>query len=131
MSFDLKNLDVKSYAEKGARVELKHPATGEKIGWFITVIGSDSSRYRDMIKARVRQNLVNKEEIDLDKSEERDIELLSRCTLSWEGLVENGVPVPFNEKTCKEVYTNYPWIREQVDKAIADRSLFLKQNAQN
>ena len=126
MSFDLAKLDTAKVAEEGAELRVAHPTTGEDLGITITLIGTDSKTFRDISKSRATASLKKKtREIDLDQNEQDSIELLARCTKGWSGITENGKDIPFGHENAVEIYTKYLWLREQIDRFMADRSNFL------
>ena len=126
MTFDLATLDTAKVAEEGAELRVAHPTTGEDLGITITLIGTDSKTFRDISKIRATMALKKKtREIDLDQNEQDSIELLARCTKCWSGITENGKDIPFNHENAVELYTKYLWLREQIDRFMADRSNFL------
>ena len=93
----------------------------------ITVCGQDSRQYSEATSALARKRMARKgKDPTLSSMEADGIELLVRCTIGWSGIKENGEYLAFNEENCKKIYRDYKWIREQVDTAIMDRSLFLK-----
>ena len=126
MTFDLATLDTAKVAEEGAELRVAHPTTGEDLGISITLIGTDSKTFRDISKIRATMALKKKtREIDLDQNEQDSIELLARCTKGWSGITENGKDIPFNHENAVQLYTKYLWLREQIDRFMADRSNFL------
>lgn len=126
MSFDLAKLDTAKVAEEGAELHVAHPTTGEDLGITITLIGTDSKTFRDISKSRATASLKKKtREIDLDQNESDAVELLARCTKGWSGITENGKDIPFGHENAVELYTKYLWLREQIDRFMADRSNFL------
>ena len=126
MTFDLAKLDTAKVAEEGAELRVAHPTTGEDLGITITLIGTDSKTFRDISKSRATASLKKKtREIDLDQNEQDSIELLARCTKGWSGITENGKDIPFNHENAVQLYTKYLWLREQIDRFMADRSNFL------
>ena len=126
MTFDLATLDTAKVAEEGAELLVAHPTTGEDLGIKITLIGTDSKTFRDISKTRATMALKKKSrEIDLDQNEQDSIELLARCTKGWSGITENGKDIPFGHENAVELYTKYLWLREQIDRFMADRSNFL------
>ena len=126
MTFDLAKLDTAKVAEEGAELRVAHPTTGEDLGIKIVLIGTDSKTFRDISKIRATMALKKKtREIDLDQNEQDSIELLARCTKGWSGITENGKDIPFNHENAVELYTKYLWLREQIDRFMADRSNFL------
>ena len=126
MTFDLATLDTSKVAEEGAELLDSHPTTGEDLGIKIVLIGTDSKTFRDISKSRATASLKKKtREIDLDQNEQDSIELLARCTKGWSGITENGKDIPFGHENAVELYTKYLWLREQIDRFMADRSNFL------
>ena len=126
MTFDLATLDTAKVAEEGAELLVSHPTTGEDLGIKITLIGTDSKTFRDISKIRATMALKKKtREIDLDQNEQDSIELLARCTKGWSGITENGKDIPIGHENAVELYTKNQWLREQIDRFMADRSNFL------
>ena len=126
MSFDLAKLDTAKVAEEGAELRVAHPTTGEDLGITITLIGTDSKTFRDISKSRATASLKKKtREIDLDQNESDAVDLLAKCTKGWTGITENGKEVAFSYDNAVQLYTKYLWLREQIDRFMADRSNFL------
>lgn len=138
---DLKELDTVTAANAGLEISLRHPATQEPIGMHITVMGRDSDAFREMqaqqnrgrLDRAVRAGSLKKgmlrEQVDRDA-----IRLLAACTRSWrqdgvEGgtLTVDGVEVECTAAAAEDLYTKYPWVREQVDEAVMDRANFLQR----
>ena len=126
MTFDLAKLDTAKVAEEGAELRVAHPTTGEDLGITITLIGTDSKTFRDISKSRATASLKKKtREIDLDQNESDAVELLAKCTKDWSGITENGKAIAFSYDNAVQLYTKYLWLREQIDRFMADRSNFL------
>ena len=126
MTFDLAKLDTAKVAEEGAELRVAHPTTGEDLGITITLIGTDSKTFRDISKSRATASLKKKtREIDLDQNESDAVDLLAKCTKGWAGITENGKEVVFSYDNAVQLYTKYLWLREQIDRFMADRSNFL------
>ena len=126
MGFDLKNLDVVSLANTGTTVDIVHPVTGDPLGIKVTVAGMDSDLYRKAQRKILNKRLNDKKfKTRAEELENESIDLLAHCTMSWEGVEEDGVVVPFTVDNAKKVYRTYPWMKEQVDVAIGDRGNFL------
>ena len=126
MTFDLAKLDTAKVAEEGAELRVAHPITGEDLGITITLIGTDSKTFRDISKSRATASLKKKtREIDLDQNESEAVDLLAKCTKGWTGISENGKEVVFSFDNAVQLYTKYLWLREQIDRFMADRSNFL------
>ena len=61
-----------------------------------------------------------------EEFEAETIDILAKCTLSWEKVVLEGKELPCTYENAKTVYTNFIWLREQVDAFINDRANFLE-----
>ena len=128
---DLSLLDSVAVANQGEVLTLLHPATNEELDTTITLMGSDSDEYRNTIKKRfeaAQRQAKNKrnQDVDLDDAEQKSQELLAKMTLGWENLEMGGKSVKFTVEAAKEIYSKFPWIREQVEKFVSDRSNFIK-----
>jgi len=131
--FDISSLDVVKAANDGANVELVHPVSGEGLGIRVRVIGKDSDEFRRLIAAQSRRRVQRMAKQgrgvkapDQEEIEHENVDLLAASTLGWEGMVYEGKELPFTRENAVMVYSKYPWVREQVDVAIGDRSLFIK-----
>lgn len=133
---DLSQFDTEKAAEQGALCHLVNPATNEKLYQDdkspvgIQVHGSDSSKYRKAQRTLNNKRLENQfkkrsQKITMEQLEEDSLELLVAVTVGWQGIVVDGEPLEFSEKNCRELYTRFTWIREQVDEFVTDRSNFL------
>lgn len=128
---DLQLLDSVALANTGEKLVLLHPATEEELDITITLMGSDSDEYRNSIKKRFEQaqrqaKSKKSTDMDLDEAEEKSRDLLAKMTLAWENVEEAGKKVTCTLENAKDLYKKYPWIREQVEKFISDRSNFIK-----
>lgn len=145
---DLSELDTRKGAEAGYELELVNPGNGEKLGIFITVYGADSDRYQEKAKNIARKRMhelqrrgraPTREEID-----QGNIDLLVTATKAWRTvsqdpedpgeepvLVVNGEALPCTPVHARTVYETYPWMREQLEGAIAERANFLPDSARS
>lgn len=125
--FDLAALKTTETHEEGAELELTHPTTGEPLGAFIMVVGTDSETYnkarRKMTDKRLKRKL---SKLTMEDVERENIEMLASCTKGWRGVVINKEEVPYTFANACTLYTEYPWIREQVDAFMGDRANFLR-----
>lgn len=132
VNFDLAAIDTVKDANQGADVELYHPTNGQDLGITVSVLGKDSDKFRQVQAAQGRKRTAKLQKTGFRAGmspaeiEQEGIELLASCTTGWKGMVMNGQEVPFSHENAVAIYTKYPWIKEQVDTAIADRSLFTK-----
>lgn len=103
-------------------VDILHPISGEKIAtWH--VVGRDSSEYRTARSDVMRQfsgQTLTPELVSTITSH-----ILSRCVKSWEDMENEGQPLECNEVNILTVLVTCPWLRSQVDDAVANRANFL------
>lgn len=127
---DLSKLDTVAAADKGATMTVRHPVTGDDLTegdkpMTLTLIGADSGAFKRAVADSIKTAKPGKQ-ANLADVERNTIDILVRVTT---GLSDNwkwdGKPFPFSADNVRRLYTERPWIREQVDKFIADRSNFL------
>ncbi len=131
---DLNTLDVVKLANEGTVLELLHPATGEVLtdekgktpkAFFLRLLGSDSDTYRNAIKRRFERNQNKKnQKIDLDDAQIKAAELLAKCTTDCY-MIEDGKQIECTHSEMTRLYLKYPWMREQAEEAMADRSVLM------
>ena len=128
----LAKFDTVTKATEGVEVELLDIASGEGSGVFIKVLGTDSKAFKQR-SAELSRNAVDRrrardgQPADPDENDSDEAELLSNCTVAWRGLEnDDGTDLVFTKAKAKELYLNYPLIKEQVDRAISDRARFIK-----
>lgn len=134
MGIKLKDLDTKKACNEGADFVPTHPNTGSPLDVVIRVLGRDSDIYvstlRKLSNKRMRNLGINpasvRQTITSERQFEEELELLARCIKSWEGFLgEDGEPIPCNYENAVEILREFPWLREQIDAFITDRSNFL------
>jgi hypothetical protein len=139
MDIALPAVDTRTLAEQGVKVPVLdltgNPllnAKGEPVSLFL--LGSDSKQYRSASRALARNRLkraqTNKSkgavsDDQLDAADADEVELIVQCTVGWEGIIDSKAkPVDYTPEGARWLYTTYPVIREQADKAIVDRARF-------
>jgi hypothetical protein len=138
---DLEKLNTVAGAQAGFEMELLHPGKHSSTGIFIKVLGRDSEEFRRFQNAQSRSRVdkaqrlnATRINISLEGLEKETIELLAVCTVSWrtvEGVDEKpvvkikGEALECSKENAVRLYTEYPWVREQVDAAVMDRANFL------
>jgi hypothetical protein len=132
---DLSKLEIASASEEGTRIEIYHPITEQSFEppIYVWVVGVDSQLYqktalalqnkamKKMIKSgRLRMSMTAEEQ------QANNIELYAKCTVNWENVEWEGKPLLCNFENVRMVLNKLPWLREQIETAISDRSLFLQ-----
>ena len=133
--FDLKKQKLSKLADVGYEFEVLLPETFEPTGIFITVRGKESDavkafgrrKFQELQQrdARAKRNGRN-EEMTLEQAEELAVESAAVRVMAWEGVIEDGQVVEFNEDNVERILTEHSWIREQVIEESDNLSDFLK-----
>ncbi len=105
--------------EEGAEMQVKD-ATGNLIDCYIILSGVDSKSWR-AAKNKYQRDIVRGSDIT-----DASAEALASITLSWKGFKNKGKTIPFSKAKVKQLYTKAPYIMDQADTFIADRSNFTK-----
>lgn len=139
-TFDLNALGIDT--DETTDVPLLNPATGEPVvdrngtpSW-IRVTGLDSPQYkaheRAMLNRRLKQRNPKATMTAEQISEER-LAMLSACTVQWHLVTLDGavIDVPCTPENARKLYANPKcgWITRQVDRAIGDDAVFMKNSS--
>lgn len=127
---DIAKFDTRKTADKGHELCIVD-VNGAKTDIVITIRGTDSAAYQ--AKQREQQRKwrlqLNKNPRRImqtpEQSEEDALDLIVAATVSWRGIEMGGKELPFSEAAARQLYTDYPAIREQVEQAMSDRTNFL------
>lgn len=109
---DISKLDVVTLSEKGFPCIIKNPKTGKETDITITIKGVYAEKFYDE----------SEQADDIEKT----AGFLSRYTVGWENLQENGADVEFTVETAARIYKDFPIIRSQVLSAAMDVRNFIK-----
>lgn len=118
-------------ADEGSWLELIDPVTNQTNGVRILLSGMDGKGWRDAkrkidnrrLQAVARQG--RRYKTTAEEAETDALELLSSCVLNWEGITEKGNDLPCTKANARRLLELAPWVREQVDDFVGDRSHFL------
>ena len=94
---------------------------GNKTNLHIKVVGMDSTAFRKHTKRYQKaylEALRSNKEFDEDSL---SIQGLVDCTVSWRGVDEK-----FSKKLCEKLYSQAPYIKDQIDTFMGDRANFTK-----
>lgn len=144
MAFDLGLPDAKAAAERGIPVDIMDPADADKPLFtpkgeplVIHIIGADSAKVRKKTRTTLDKHFERirkgKPSGGAEESEQEVIDRLAAATLSWNFVTPSGEPVACTEENAKAIYGDprYPYLVEQLDKAIGDRSRFFATSSPN
>jgi len=126
---DLSGFNFSENSDKGVEVVLRHPVTDEPLDIKVTVVGSDSKRYK-AASHRVQNRSLSRGrgKITAERLEANGLEILSECVLDWENVEDSELfdEVPkCNKENVLKFLKKHTWAKEQIDSFIADRSNFL------
>jgi hypothetical protein len=139
LAFNLSCLDTTAVAESGAVMKVRNFATGEvlmtedKKPVTIVLAGEDSERFKkadfanrnrriDRMQGGVRGAKASAAELDSD-----NLEMLVAVTIGWSNIAIDGDDeLPFSHDNARVLYTKLPWLREQAQAFVLDRTNFLK-----
>ena len=126
---DLKVKNLSETSEVGFEHELQYPGTNERTGAFVKVRGAESKIARAYARKKYteyRQKEVmakrkgRDEEMSLDDAEDMAIETAITRIISWRGIAEDGVEIPFTKENAERVLREHSWIRTEVMNASED-----------
>ena len=126
-----KNYDTLSAAEKGFTYILKD-FDGIEQDASVDVLGVGSR-----IHKQAQQKIDNQvaifdkrgKKMDEDQSNELYIEMLAKCTKGWKNIEEDGKAVEFSFDNAVRMYTDYPFLRNQILAAVHDVKAMLEGNS--
>jgi len=119
-------------------VHLKHPVKsdeflmheGEAIGIYI--VGTDSDEYaareRWLLDRRAKiaeARAMNKQAPVVDLQAE-GLETIIACVKGWKNIILDGVNLEFTPDNVRAVLTRFRWIRDVLDREMANRANFIK-----
>jgi hypothetical protein len=146
----LAKFSPKKNAEAGVEVAILNPETDQPLGVFITVYGSDSEKFKSIQRRQTNRRLElaarnrgkKKAAITAEAIEAEGMELLVACTACWKSEVKDAdgkvtgyrpqVELDDDEwldctpQNVQRLYEELPWLKEQIDQEIGDRSNFLQ-----
>lgn len=130
---DMNDLDTVAAADTGATMIVRHPVTGDDLmgdgkPMTLTVLGADSGEFKRAVSDSAKARKPGKTATIAD-AERATVDMLTRITTGMSGnWTWDGKAFPFSKDNVKRLYTERPWLRQQVDEFIADRSNFLASN---
>lgn len=113
------------------------PDKDEPIG--VDLLGADSDEYEKrqlfLTEERLQKmesNLENKGKLggvintSAVEQDRLNLETIAACIKGWRNVKVDGEIVPYTHDNAIKLLRRFKWMREQIDKAIADRSLFMR-----
>lgn len=113
-----------------AQLVILHPHTGAETSIVLTLASPDSAKYRKLNMALRNKSLQyatkSRGMASAERMDEDALTLLVGATVSWSGVMENGEMLECTPENVRRLYTDLPFVREQVDMFLGDRKNFFK-----
>lgn len=118
-------------------ITLYHPATSEPLlnadgsEMTVTIHGPYSKRYKEIEREQQNRRFARAQRsgrgmnIKAEQLEAENFDLLVKCIETW-NISLGKEPEAFSVETAREVLTEYPWVREQVQAGLGDQAAFLE-----
>jgi hypothetical protein len=142
--FDLSTLDTKTAAEQGVVVELENPFEPEKpfvdddgVPYSWTILGGDAGKVRAKEKKQLNRILTairRNKDADAEAGEQDNVDKLAAATLAWHlPPLDGEILPPPTEHLARKILNDprFPWIVEQLTKAIGDRARLFRKSSPN
>lgn len=139
---DFNTLDTKSAAERGLVVELEDPRNesapfvdDDGKPFSITILGGDAGKIREKTRKQLDSYLTKarkNKEADSRAAEAEHIDKLAAATIAWHLPTLDGETLPApNEHVARKLYSDprFPWIVEQLTRAMNDRGRFFSTSS--
>lgn len=131
---DIAQLDVVTNSAAGVPVDIYLP-TGEKAGFTISVLGSNSDAHKAAMldmnrKIAERKKAVDDKNVtvaDLKEQESARLDAAAAIVTGWDGLESGGKPYPFSREAARALFASAPYIAGQVLASSGDDARFLPQ----
>lgn len=133
---DISKIDSVKAASLGAVMKLMHPTENTVLTnddgtpMTITLLGTDSDVYRKAQRLAINRRMKSRKPATAEDIDSDALDLLSVSTVDWKITLAGSMPACSTE-AARDLYATVPWIKEQVDTFINDRSNFLKASGTN
>ncbi len=134
------NLDSIGRAKDESTLYIKNPSNGKVVknddgtDMEVTVFGEYSDEWRNALYERTKNRIEKSKEtgqtsISFEEMEEENFEVTCLCTKSW-NLTDKDGPVDLTPENVRRIYTEYPWVYQQVRAHMENSSNFLDPSAE-
>ena len=133
-------MDISELTPSENTVEIKHPATDEKLGVRVTIMSPDDERMK-AIKRKVTDFNIQKQKrgktlnaVEIENNENALI-IATMTGWEWYGKDDKGEDVSFegkkpnfNPKNINAVFKKLPWFKAQVSEVLDDEKGFFQNS---
>lgn len=135
MAFNLSNRRMADTAE----LNVTDPVHGDDTGWVITFAGPGHEKAVQQQNRMINKGLKKSRtkggaaSFTVDEVKEQGVDFIVERIIDWNGLLDNGNEVPFDEDVAKQILSDpeLSWARKQCDQFLADDASFIKRSAKD
>jgi len=139
MSFDIKKQkELHGKLNEEAMVHLRGPDDqymyyqeeegGEEKPVAIFVVGAHSERWR-RVEDKQRRRRLKPKNMTAEQAHEDVLERIVHCTMDWQGINNDGNPLPFSRGAVKMIYKEFPFVLDQVAEFINEPTNFFENSS--
>jgi hypothetical protein len=101
---------------------------GSPSGLTLKVIHKDNKAFKALEKRLQQQMMDTGGKVPVDDLTKFAIDMVASCIVGWDGLTEDGTPVPFSQEKAVDLMAReeLAFIREQVEGFVAKRTNFFR-----
>ena len=124
---DLANFDLKANAERGFDVSITNPVDGSETDIIVSVVGSDSARFRNANIAAMVEVPYSDDTPTAEKAAvvtKRSALVMAACVTGWVGIELDGEELKYSPSVALDMLNQYDWIADQLSEKIKDRENF-------
>lgn len=119
-------------------ITLYHPATGADLlnadgtPMTVTIHGPYSARYKGILRDQQQKRVAEisrpgaRATMTAAEIEALTDDLLRQCVETWEITLEGDEKLPFSREAVDDVFTEFPWLKDQVNAALGNVADFLE-----
>lgn len=124
---DLGALDTRRFMEAGRELALRHPGDGSVLAAVLQVRGYDSDAYQSKLDEQQQRRLerLPTHRVTVDEMRAEALEQSAALVAGWKNVDLDGQPFEYSPANAVTLLRRFPWIREQVEVAAAERGKFL------
>lgn len=141
-------MDIAAIVSTDRKVEIVHPATGERIGVRIKLVSIDDDRLTKVKRSIADRKIhlqARAKDFKAEELEENRHNLLFAAMLEWEWYSQdatndtpaieqptfNGEVPEFNRRNAIDVFNKLPWFADQVNEAVGETQAFFDNSKRN
>lgn len=112
------------------RLEVLHPATQEPVGLVLVLLPDTHPQVKAAARKSINDRINHRGKVTAEQIEANRITMLAASVGGWEwkgDLTFHGEKPEFQQQILHELFKELPWVGEQVDVALTDRTEFFRR----